>query len=405
MQSYDVIISGGGMVGATLACALSGHDMRIAVVEAGKREVREAAGYDDRSIALAWGTRRIFEGLGLWQSLEPHATAIHGIHVSDRGHPFMVQLDRESEGLPAVGYVVPARIIAQVLDTAVDRLDDVTLCCPATVAATRTTASGVSIDVDTGGAQEQLTGALLVAADGADSVQRQRAGIAAEETDYNQVAIVTNISTQLPHNNIAYERFTRSGPLALLPMSEGRCGVVWTVRSADADAVMALDEAAFLDELQQQFGQRLGRLERVGRRQAWPLRLVSATDTVADRLALVGNAVHTLHPIAGQGFNLGARDAAVLAELVVEARRDGGDPGSAGLLAEYSQWRARDHRNVTQFTDGLVRLFSSSLPGAGLLRGAGMLVLDRLPPARRLLTRLTMGRSGRTPRLSRGLPL
>jgi 2-octaprenyl-6-methoxyphenol hydroxylase len=193
--------------------------------------------------------------------------------------------------------------------------------------------------------------------------------------------------------------------MALLPMSEQRCAVVWTVASDQVEGVMALDDAAFLEQLQARFGQRLGRLERVGQRQAWPLRLVSATASVAERLALVGNAVHTLHPVAGQGFNLGARDVAVLAEVLVDARRKGADIGAAAVLSRYGEWRQRDHRNVTLFTDGLARMFTLPLPALGLVRSAGMLALDFVPPAKRLLTRLTMGRSGRTPRLARGLPL
>jgi 2-octaprenyl-6-methoxyphenol hydroxylase len=188
-------------------------------------------------------------------------------------------------------------------------------------------------------------------------------------------------------------------------MSEQRCGVVWTVATEQAEAVMALDDAEFLARLQERFGNRLGRLQRVGKRQAWPLQLVSATQSVARRTALVGNAIHTLHPIAGQGFNLGARDVAALAEVLIDAIRAGEDPGEAQVLARYAEWRRRDHRNVTLFTDGLVRLFTLPVPGLGLARSAGMLALDMLPPAKRLLTRLTMGRSVRTPRLARGLPL
>jgi 2-octaprenyl-6-methoxyphenol hydroxylase len=252
---------------------------------------------------------------------------------------------------------------------------------------------------------ETVTAQLVVAADGADSVLRERAGIASLQTDYGQTAIVSNVTPQLPHRNIAYERFTDSGPLALLPMSEGRCAVVWTVTSEQADTVMALDDAAFLEQLQERFGQRLGRLTHVGRRQAWPLCLLSAQCSVAERLALIGNAIHTLHPIAGQGFNLGARDVAALAEVIVDALRAGEDLGSARVLARYADWRRRDHANVTVFTDGLARLFTLPVPGLGLARSAGMLGLDLLPSAKRLLTRLTMGRSGRMPRLSRGLPL
>jgi len=405
MTQYDVIIIGGGMVGASLACALSGQGLRIALVEAVETETRGEAGYDDRAIALAYGTRRIFGGLQLWDSLESAATPIHQIHVSDRGHFGMVHMDRADEGLPAIGYVVPARAIGQVLTDAITGIEGLDIFCPATVTEVKRTVAAVEIDMSHEGLMTTLSGRLIVAADGADSPLRGQFGIGSVVSDYQQTAIVTNITPQLPHNNIAYERFTASGPLALLPMSEGRCAVVWTVASSEVEAVMALDDVDFIAGLQSRFGYRLGRLERVGRRQAWPLRLVRARQSVRERLALIGNAVHTLHPIAGQGFNLGARDVAVLAEVLVDALKAGEDPGSLAVLQRYADWQQRDHTNVTVFTDGLARMFSLPLPALGVARSAGMLAFDLLPPAKRLLTRLTMGRSGRTPRLARGLPL
>jgi len=405
MQQYDVIIIGGGMVGASLACALSGQGMRIAMIESVRAAARSEPGYDDRAIALAYGTRRIFDGLHLWQALAAEATPIHRIHVSDRGHFGMARMDRDDEGLPAIGYVVPARVIGQVLNAGLAGLADVEQFCPATVTAVRRQAAAVEVDIDRDGTPVTVSARLIVAADGADSSVREQFGIGHTEHDYGQTAIVTNVTPQLPHENIAYERFTDSGPLALLPMSEQRCAVVLTVATGQADAFMALDDSAFLAALQERFGYRLGRLERVGRRQAWPLRLLRATASVAERLALVGNAVHTLHPIAGQGFNLGARDVAVLAEVLVEALRAGEDPGALAVLQRYGDWRRSDHENVTVFTDGLARVFSMPLPLLGVARTAGLLAFDLLPPAKRLLTRLTMGRSGRTPRLGRGLPL
>jgi len=405
MQQYDVIIIGGGMVGASLACALSGQGMRIAMVESVRADTRSEPGYDDRAIALAYGTRRIFDGLHLWQALVPEATPIHRIHVSDRGHFGMARMDRDDEGLPAIGYVVPARAIGQALDAALAGRDDVAQFCPATVTAVRRQDAAVEVEIDRDGKPLTVSARLIVAADGADSSVREQFGIGHREHDYGQTAIVTNVTPQLPHENIAYERFTDSGPLALLPMSEQRCAVVLTVATEQADAFMALDDSAFLAALQARFGYRLGRLERVGRRQAWPLRLLRATASVAERLALVGNAVHTLHPIAGQGFNLGARDVAVLAEVLVDALRAGEDPGTLAVLQRYGDWRRSDHENVTVFTDGLARVFSMPLPLLGVARTAGLLAFDLLPPAKRLLTRLTMGRSGRTPRLARGLSL
>ncbi|MEN8206126.1 MAG: 2-octaprenyl-6-methoxyphenyl hydroxylase [Pseudomonadota bacterium] len=405
MPQYDVIIIGGGMVGASLACALSGQGLRIALVEAIELETRSEAGYDDRAIALAYGTRRIFSGLQLWDSLEAAAMPIHQIHISDRGHFGMMRMDRSEEGLPALGYVVPARVIGQVLAEAVAKIQELDVFCPATVTAVKRTDDAVDVDISREGTTATLSTRLIVAADGADSPVREQFGIESVATDYHQTAIVTNITPQLAHNNIAYERFTESGPLALLPMTEQRCAVVWTVASDQTASVMALNEADFLAELQTRFGYRLGRLERVGRRQAWPLRLVQAKESVRERLALMGNAVHTLHPIAGQGFNLGARDVAVLAEVLVDAVNAGEDPGSLDVLNRYGDWRHRDHRNVTVFTDGLARIFTLPLPALGMARSAGMLAFDLLPPAKRLLTRTTMGRSGRTPRLARGLPL
>ena len=405
MSRYDVIIIGGGMVGASLACALSGQDLRVAIVEAVQPGVRDAPGYDERAIALAYGTKRIFTGLQLWDELAAAATPIHRIHVSDRGHFGMTRMDRSDEGLSALGYVVPARVIGQVLGDAVAHLDGVDFYCPARVSAVRRTEAEVQIDIIRNNASETLSARLLVAADGVNSAIREQFGIDSRESDYKQTAIVTNITPQLPHRNIAYERFTETGPLALLPMTEQRCAVVWTVASEHADEVMALDDDAFLARLQERFGYRLGSLKRPGLRQAWPLKLLQATESVRERLALVGNAAHTLHPIAGQGFNLGARDIAVLAEVLVEAVRNGQDPGALEVLDRYAAWRHADHQSVTVFTDGLARLFTLPLPALGMARSAGMLALDLLPPAKRLLTRMTMGRGGKTPRLARGLPL
>lgn len=405
MSRYDVIIIGGGMVGASLACALSGQDLRVAIVEAVQPGVRDEPGYDERAIALAYGTKRIFSGLQLWDELAGAATPIHRIHVSDRGHFGMTRMDRSDEGLPALGYVVPARVIGQVLGDAVSHLEDVEFYCPARVSAIRRTDDEVQVDIIRDDAPETLSTRLLVAADGVNSAIREQFGIDSRESDYKQTAIVTNITPQLPHRNIAYERFTETGPMALLPMTEQRCAVVCTVASEHADEMMALDDDAFLTRLQERFGYRLGTLQRPGLRQAWPLKLLQATESVRDRLALVGNAAHTLHPIAGQGFNLGARDIAALAEVLVEAVRNGQDPGALQVLNRYAEWRHADHQSVTVFTDGLARLFTLPVPALGMARSAGMLALDLLPPAKRLLTRMTMGRSEKTPRLARGLPL
>jgi len=405
MKSYDVLIVGGGMVGASLVQALAGQGLRIAVIETVPVETRDEPGYDDRALALAHGTQQIFHGLGLWDDLSAEATPIHRIHVSDRGHCGFTRMDRAEEGLEALGYVVPARVITRVLGEVIRQRDVVDLYCPAVLSDLDIDKTGATAKVSTDAAEQEITARLVVAADGAGSAIRDRLGIPVTTHDYGQVAIVTNITPQLPHNNIAYERFTDTGPLAVLPMGEQRCAVVWTVDENDSDAVTALPDAEFLARLQDRFGYRLGRLERVGRRQAWPLRLVKAQESARPRLALVGNAAHTLHPIAGQGFNLGVRDVAVLAEVIMDAVRAGQDPGELAVLSKYGDWRQGDHRRVTAFTDAMARMFSLPLPAFGIVRSAGMVALDLLPPAKRLLTRLTMGRGWRVPRLARGLPL
>ena len=403
MKHYDILIVGGGMVGAGLVQALSGQGLRIAMVESVRFDVRNEPGYDDRAIAVAQGTRRILDGLQCWEQIAADATPIHQIHVSDRGHFGFTRMTREEEGLPALGYVVPARVIGQVLGDAIAQDGDVDMYCPASVRGIEVDDRHAIVGIEQDGVTNTVSAQLVVAADGADSLVREQFGIEVMTSDYGQTAVITNVTPQLPHNNIAYERFTGTGPLALLPMSDQRCAVVWTLAPAQADEIMSLADDEFLARLQACFGSRLGRLQRVGRRQAWPLRLVKAKVSIHERLALVGNASHTLHPIAGQGFNLGARDIAVLAEVIVDALRGGEDPGDAGVLQRYAAWREADHRRVTAFTDGLARLFT--VPALAPIRGAGMLVLDLLPPAKRLLTRMTMGRGGRVPRLARGLPL
>jgi 2-octaprenyl-6-methoxyphenol hydroxylase len=405
MSEYDILIVGGGLVGASLLRALRGRGLRIAVVEAVQFETRTEAGYDDRAIALAHGTQRIFSSLGLWSGMENDVTPIHRIHVSDRGHCGFTRMDRAEEGLPALGYVVPARVLGQVLGNVARDDEAVDLYCPATLAELTLGVDAACATVVQEDMSKILTARLVVAADGAGSVVRDRLGIAVTGHDYGQTAVIANITPQLPHRNVAFERFTDTGPLAVLPMSEGRCALVWTVDSREAGTVTGMPDNEFLGRLQERFGYRLGRLERVGRRQAYPLRLVKAEESVRHRLALVGNAAHTLHPIAGQGFNLGVRDIAVLAEVLVDALAEGRDPGELAVLNRYDAWRHADHQRVTAFTDVLARLFTLPLPALGMARAAGMLALDLLPPAKRTLTHLTMGRSGRLPRLARGLPL
>ena len=402
---YDLVIVGGGMVGASLAIALGGGSLRIALLEAVPFRAAAQPSYDDRAIALAYGTHRIFAGMGLWNALRGEATPIHSIHISDRGHFGFTRLDCRDEGVEALGYVAVSRAMGAVLAERLQQLPNVEVLCPATVTNVVIGSDHAEVVIDGDAEPRRLTANLVVAADGATSQVRDWLGIDALRWEYGQTAVITNITPQRPHHNRAFERFTASGPLALLPMGDNRCSVVWTVRSAHADEVMNLDDDAFLSALQERFGTRLGDFLRVGARRAYPLMLVRAEEHVRPRLALIGNAAHTLHPVAGQGFNLGLRDVAVLAEVLSDAAAAGRDIGGLEVLQSYAQWRRRDHFKMIAFTDGLARVFANPLAPLRALRNAGLLAVDVMPPLKHVLTRHTMGLAGKLPRLARGLPL
>ncbi len=402
---FEIIITGGGLVGASLAVALGQSGVRVAVVEAAALSADQQPNYDDRSIALAQGSQLIFSGMDLWQQLEAQVSAIHTIHVSDRGHFGFTRLRHTEEGVPALGYVAPARVLGSTLLSRLSELDTVTLFAPAELKSFAVNAASVEVEISCNDQSHKLTAKLLVAADGAASEIRATLGIATEHSDYGQTAVIANLTPGKPHQQVAYERFTDSGPMALLPMTGNRCALVWTVSHTQADDVMELADAAFLEQVQARFGFRLGYFQKVGQRQAFPLQLVRARESVRPRLALIGNAVHTLHPVAGQGFNLGLRDVATLSEVIVDALSQGQDCGDPRILKTYSDWRYHDQRRVVAFTDGLVRLFTQPLAPVRWVRNAGLLAFDLMPPAKRWFGKLTMGRGGRLPRLSRGLPL
>jgi len=302
--------------------------------------------------------------------------------------------------------VVPNRVIGRVLWQALRSAPNVTVAMPAQLTHATLADDGVLIDIVRDGVPERVRASVAVAADGAGSVLRASAGIAAEVEDYDQVAIVVNAATEKPNGGQAFERFTSSGPLAVLPTVGGGYTVVWAVRPARAAELLALDDHAFAAELLESFGWRVGRWTRVGRRHQYPLALSRAAQTVAGRVVLIGNAAQALHPVAGQGFNLGLRDAATLAEMLAEMQAGGStDPDFTELLARFSAWRSEDRQGVTRFTDGLVKLFGSDMPGLGLVRNFGLLLFDLSPAAKRALSRVSWGFAGRMPRLARGLPL
>jgi 2-octaprenyl-6-methoxyphenol hydroxylase len=407
---YDLIIVGGGMVGASLACALGNHPLKIAMVEAYSHEMNTPPSYDDRAIALSYGTSQIFRTLGIWGQLSDKVTLIKHIHVSDRGHMGVTRIDHQDENVDALGYVITARDLGQVLYGTLSQFSNLDILKPAQLtqlsfsdyhADATITFNQDSPDMET----RVISTKLLVAADGGNSSVRKLLSIDAKQYDYQQTAITANISTSQAHNNVAYERFTAQGPLALLPMQDQRCSLVWTQQSDNVEPIMAMSDQEFLQQLQAEFGTRLGQFTQVGKRSTYPLKLVRANSQVQRRVALIGNAAHTLHPIAGQGFNLGMRDVATLAQIVVEEHNAGRDIGLLRVLQPYQQWRQQDHQRIIGFTDNLVKIFSNRFTPLALARNLGLVATDVLPPLKHLLAKHTMGMAGKLPRLARGLPL
>ena len=393
------------MVGASFALALRSTSLRVLLIESVSPDSAAQPSFDERTTALGNGSRQIFETLGVWTAMAADASPIRSIHVSDAGRFGVARLDAREQGVHAFGYVVPNRVIGRALWQALREAPNITTAVPAQVKGATLREDGVLLDVVIDGVTESVRAAVAVAADGAGSVLRASAGIQAAVEDYEQIAIVVNAATERPHNGEAFERFTASGPLAVLPVTGGGYAVVWAVTPTRAAELIALDEAGFAAELLEAFGWRAGRWTRIGRRNSYPLALTRAEETVSGRVVLIGNAAQALHPVAGQGFNLGLRDAATLAEMLASGSNADFAPAAAELLEKFAAWRAEDRNGVTRFTDGLVKLFGSDKPGVGLVRNFGLLLFDLSPAAKRALSRVSWGFAGRMPRLARGLPL
>ena len=416
---FDLIIIGGGLVGASLACALENSSLRIAIVEAYPFKVDESEyqpAFDARSVALSYTSKQVFAGMGLWSSINKlGVAAIKKIHISDRGHAGITRLNADDENVEALGYVVETRVIGKALFEQLNKQKNVTLIAPAKLKNFDMNESFanaiIEVTADNGLIEsKEITAKLLVAADGDNSFVRRLSGVRIKQHNYEQSAIIANVATDKPHNNQAFERFTDSGPLALLPMAatekeKNRYSLVWTVNSSEQQEMMAWSDEIFLTKLKERFGHRAGEFIGVSQRHTYPLALMRAPEHVRERLAIIGNAAHTLHPVAGQGFNLGLRDVAALSQVIIDASRDKKDIGSIDNLTIYSAWRKRDHIQTAMATDGLVRLFSNNFLPLAALRNLGLLVVDLVPPLKKVFARHAMGFVGKLPRLGRGLKL
>lgn len=406
VTEYDIVIAGGGMIGSSLAAALASLDLSVAMVEAVDRGAGEQPSFDERSTALSRSTQRSFEAIGLWRDIAAASTPIARIHVSDKGRFGFAHIDAAEQGVEALGYVCINRVLGAVLAAELEEARNLEQYCPARIVGVSPGQDATLVSIrHADGREERLDARLLVVADGARSNVRDMLGIGVQHSDYGQKAITGNVLTERPTDGCAYERFTEDGPIAMLPITNGRTAFVWIAESCDADRLMKLDDEAFTAELEAAFGYRLGGLSRVGRRSAYPLALSKAVRLTADRAVLVGNAAHGLHPVAAQGFNLGMRDVATLCDCIADALGGAADIGARPVLDRYAAWRKPDQQKLVAFTDGLVRLFGSRQSGLRVLRNLGMLGFDLIPGVRRSFARHTMGLAGRLPRLARGVPL
>ena len=403
-RACDVAIAGGGMVGLSLAAALADLPLEVVVIEPVASDAGQQPSFDARTTALSGGSRRVLEGIGVWAAVAGQATPIRRIHVSERGAFGAARLTAAEQGVASLGYTLENRLLGLALRDRAAGIPRLKL-CHARVCEANAGTDAVQLTTDAG---EAWSARLVVAADGAQSAVRTALGIEASASDYGQHAVIAHVDTGRFHEYTAYERFTPAGPIAVLPIAEGRSAVVWTLAPEAAKRALALDDATFIAELQEAFGLRLGRFTRVGRRQSYPLSLTRSEKLTAPRAVILGNAAQGLHPVAGQGFNLGLRDVAALAELLADEIAEhgpGADPGAAHVLARYAEWRRPDREAVIRFTDSLVRGFGMPLASVRGLRSAGLLAFDLMRPVKHEFARRTMGLAGRQPRLVRGLPL
>lgn len=407
-DSYDIVIVGGGMVGASLACALAagGRFSRVALVEGFPLLERSGPAvyqpsFDARSTALSLSSARFLAALGLWDEVRRHAQPIRHIHVSDRGRFGSTVMDAAEEGLEALGYVVENQWLGNVLHDGLRACARLTLLAPARVDAVRLRAGRVLVRARLAHGEEQreLDAGLAVIADGARSGLAAALGIVAEQQDYGQQALIANIAHRQPHAGRAFERFTDAGPMAMLPLVDApdgsaRSALVWVQKPELAEQARALSEREFLRGLQQRFGYRLGRLLRAGERHLYPLSLTRAAEQARAGIVLLGNAAHALHPVAGQGFNLALRDVAALAQTLDEACTRGEAPGALDVLQRFVARQRTDQERTIGFSDALPRVFGSGLLPLAAARDLGLIGLDLLPSARSLLVRHATGLAG-----------
>jgi len=390
---YDIVIIGGGMVGATLACALGQAGIgRIAVVEAHAPDTGTDINdghIDIRVSAVTQASARLFQRLHIWDAIPPsRISPFREMHVWDATGRGEIHFDSADIGEPSLGYIIENSIIQSALFNRLQSFDTIDWICPASLSDLQITDDKVNVHLDNG---RELSTKLIVGADGHHSAVRDKAGIKTHGWEYQQTAVVATITPSGPHSETAWQRFLPDGPLAFLPLADGQCSIVWSTTPDNAKRLLAMNEADFLNELQQTFGDKLGKMQGTGPRAAFPLRLCHADKYVIDRLALIGDAAHTVHPLAGQGVNLGFMDAAALAGVISEAHERGKDVGGLPVLRRYERGRKGDNLGMMMVMDGFKRLFGSHLTPVRWLRNAGLSLTNSAWPIKNLIMRQAMG--------------
>lgn len=401
-EDFDLIVLGGGMSGLALAAAVGAAGRRVAVVERVPLERLLAAASDGRVTAVAQGSRRFLDAIGAWAAMAPEAEPILDIVVREGFSPIEVHYDHRAVGAEPLGYIVENLTIRRALIARIRTLENVGMLSPGEVMGIEHGPALASVQLVDGRA---MRAPLVALCEGRQSATRERLGIGVREWRYHQTGIVCTIAHERPHHGLAVERFFPDGPFARLPMTGNRSSIVWALDDTISGDVLALDDAAFLGEVADRFGDDLGRLELASRRWSYPLSLALADRYTADRVALVGDAARGIHPIAGQGWNLGVRDVASLAETVCDRLRLGLDPGDPMALEHYAAWRRFDGAALVAATDGINRLFANDLLPVRLAREAGLAAVQRIGPLKRFFMQHAMGLLGELPRTMRGLPL
>ncbi len=395
----DAIIVGGGLVGATLAYSLAHTGMQVVVLDRGDPKIWLDDQFDGRASAVALASQRYLQALDLWSGMASHACPIHDIRVSEAKQPFFLHYDHRDLGDEPFGYMVENRHIRRALYQAIEKHANVAVHAPVHIHKIERNSGGAKVTLKD---DTIIEAPLIIAADGRRSRLRAEAGIRVTQWRYQQTGIVCTVQHEKPHHNIAHEHFIPVGPFAILPLLNNQSSLVWVESDETAPIIMALDEKEFLGELEKRFGDFLGKLEVVGPRWSFPLSLQHAHRYIDNRLALIGDAAHGMHPIAGQGLNLGWRDAAALTEVIHDARQLGLDYGLETVLEKYERWRRFDNTLMLAMTDGLNRLFSNDIRPLKFIRDAGLAIVNQLPPLKKVFMGSAMGLSGDVPKLMRG---